>query len=159
MVAPSLMNNDAGCLGCIADLYFFEELSACIGEEETFKWLSAQCAGVDLSRAEQSSAAQYIVSSTAQMGRDTPSSKPNETIKGDTRSGQRQYKTVLAGKRPNQIALSNDDPCRSPKRSPLSPLSKFVDSLGLESKSLSRTMSVERKLGLLFTDAAHTILD
>jgi hypothetical protein len=60
---------------------------------------------------------------------------------------------------------------RSPKQGPDSPstlstqpkslMTSMSVSLGLESSGrlLRRTNSVERKLGLLFTDAAHTVLE
>ncbi len=149
----------------IADLYFFEELCALIGVDESHKWLKGQpshrrCASKIETKTTPSIVPLFTV--TPEIGRNAPSAKIGngaDALDQDNLG----LSELKSGKRTtNTLVVNTRQSAKRGSKSPLlSPLSNLVSSLGLESsgKFLSRTVSVERKLGLLFTDAAHTILD
>ena len=149
---------------CIADLYFFEELHNTVGFDASREWLiQQQIKTSSCSEDTASESLRFPSVSTARSGRNAPCAKHDANCLKHKSMGDRDLRELKIG----TTADSNDHnpDANHPKQgkgSPLqSTLSNFATSLGLESSEMmiDRTLSVERKFGLLFTDAAHTILD
>jgi hypothetical protein len=93
-------------------------------------------------------------------GRDIPNAKRGGLVLDSNKLFDDQQKI-----RKMVSDIAKDKQKRSPKRGPSTPsksqMASMTVSLALVSSGqlLRRTKSVERKLGLLFTDAVHTILD
>ena len=144
----------------IAEIYFFEELYPLIGADASHRWLSDQVRSRSSSSKSTSPTPPIRATDSSSHGRDIPNAMGGGKGLRSSQGMDRQSK----GR--NKISdIGKDRKRRSPKRgpagSPTSPTPSMTISLGLESSGqlLRRTNSVERKLGLLFTDAAHTILD
>jgi hypothetical protein len=147
----------------IAVQYFFEELSPLIGADASHRWLSGQV------QSKTSSSESSICTSPAPSTRATDGSMHGRDIPNAKRGGLGLDSIKRTDDQPKIRKMVSDivkdKQKRSPKPGPSTPsksqMASMTVSLGLASSGqlLRRTNSVERKLGLLFTDAAHTILD
>ena len=159
-----------------ADLFFFEELNRTVGREQSFKWLFSETEKL-------ASPARSPARSPSRSPCRTPHVSPpcSPRVRSDhIHIPARKYSLPEDGgigkhwssRCRNATSMSTllDDEIRSLSSSPTSPCSN-VDRFSYSSPSLdlqrlaSMTSSfqddehIREKLGLLFTDAAHAILD
>jgi hypothetical protein len=141
----------------IVDLYFYEELSRLAGHEASALWLLSQCS----KRLERSSSRK----STASTGCSSTSSRtPDQSAPASPR-GQSSCTEAKAptGYRERSVSSISESCHKSLSMmqsevvdSPMDEAMKCIASRSSPSSSFKSDSSI---IGLLFTDAAHTVLD
>ena len=151
----------------IVDLYFFEELSDCLGEEIGYRWL------VDQSRKARSKKILTVGSGmcaseipslrtrsapTSPLGRDVPNAKLEIFRPNRKENSGKSFSRKLTT---HELEISRNEVKSTLERVGLKTLHLFtnIQEDGSFRTKLMRSDSFERNVGLLFTDAAHKILD
>jgi hypothetical protein len=152
-----------------ADLFFFEELNRTVGREQSFQWLLSQ-ATKSVNNSPTRSPARSPCRSPHVSPPSSPRGRPVEAANPPPRKyvvpeggGIRRSKNSFCR---NDTSMSTmvDEELRSTSSSPNSPClsaNDFSHSFnGLDLKRLPVSCGAgDGKLGLLFTDAAHSVLD
>ena len=150
-----------------ADLYFFEELRKAIGEEAGAKWLESQSSAKSKTHSvsEYNSACSGPIpgilknESPSSTGRDFPRAKSGRQPASNMKTCLTAERSLIEG------ILSNVDHGSDETFRETADLADLLsaDQAPQPSKSITpkfkKTPSLEKKFGLLFTDAAHTILE
>ena len=151
--------------GRIADLYFYEELCGYIGQDSSYKWLIEQncnkgrkkAHALNLGFCAQNACPERVRSApNTPMGRDVPNARTlffKQNLKTSCNTNTESYLAIQSvGDSKSGLSL----PGRGIKLESLKFLRDMRGNLGY---GLKRSESFERDVCLLFTDAAHKVLD
>ena len=140
----------------VVDLYFYEELSRIAGHETGSQWLLSQT--IKLSRA----TSRMSLSSTGCTS--TPCRTPDHSAPASPRGQQMWTEAMVPAGHRNRIVSTNPPSCHKsfflniPTEGLDSPLEQVMrgNAFNLSPNSFKSDSS---KIGLIFTDAAHSVLD
>jgi hypothetical protein len=156
----------------ITDLYFFEELCIAIGEDAGFRWLNLQFEAISsdiptqfsaLSKQKKSPLKVDLLSSSSHNGRDIPKAIQGFGVENFIRNAETfRDAAVRSPDRNCNFGSFMDSPehiGQGKSCSKSSGIKQTNDCNFVQFGFINRTPSFEAKLGLLYTDAAHVILD
>ena len=149
----------------MADLYFLEELKCTIGEEQSFKWLLLESKKATTLSANRSPRSSHP--NSPRPGRGHPGAAPSRKYALPEAAAfwrNRDSFCSTESIQASQVSGFHEGARRSSSLSTSSSSSDFSRSFhGLDAQQLSDLMAGDTesgsKLGLLFTDAAHSVLD
>ena len=151
------------------DLYFFEELKCAIGEEQSFQWLMSETKKALSLSANRSPRSSHPNSPRSGQGQSEPSPSrkcavPEAGAFWRNRDSICKSEIIQASKMSGQDATIRTSSSSNSLSTSSSSSDHFSRSFhGLDVQQLSNLMTGDTKsgskMGLLFTDAAHSVLE
>ncbi len=136
----------------IAELFFYEELSRIAGHETSSQWLLKQCTGLERSSSRKRQAS---------SGSSTPCRTPVESAPASPRV-QHQYNEAKKPAVHRESTISSSSGSSSTMRFDVdssTPMDQAMKRAAARLSPSATFKSDSSMIGLIFTDAAHTVLD